>query len=501
MPTEATTAGQAVQWALAVVVFAPLMGALLALLLPRAWEFGVAMVSSLAVPLALVPVTGTVLREGTVVVALGGFVPPLGIVWRADPLSVTMLWLTAVVMLAAALHARATFPAAGAPARAAEDAADPGRRFWPLWLLLLTGIVAAFLTADLFHAYVTLELVTLAAVALVAMGGTAAALTAAMRYLLLGLLASLFYLLGVALVYGQTGTLDVYLAMASLEDGPLAVTALAAMLVGLLLKSAIVPLHVWLPSAHGNAPGPVSAVLSALVVKVSLVLMLRIWFWTFASVHTPSAALVLGLLGAAAVVYGSVEALRQGRFKLVVAYSTVAQLGYVMLVFPLATAGAFQAVTYHLLAHGVAKASMFLVAANVMQALGSDRLRRMLGLGWRLPIDLLAFSLAGVSIMGLPFSGGFVAKWSLLESVYRQQAWGWMAIVALGSLLAAGYVFRVGAVTMAKHPRAEGVAVRPPPRAASLVALGLAVLSVALGFVAAPLLAWLVPGLPPGMSP
>jgi multicomponent Na+:H+ antiporter subunit D len=439
--------------ALAALVFAPLAGGVLVVVLPPRWTLIVAAVAVLALPAALVPLTEAVLREGTVLVELASFAPPLGIAWRADPLALGMLWLSAALAVLVSLHALPAFP----------PREERGRRFWPLWLLLVSGVNAAFLSSDLFNVYVTLELVTLAAVALIALGGSAAALTASMRYLLLGLLASLFYLLGTGLVYGQTGTLDLYQAAERLPEGGLGVTALALMVAGLLLKSAIVPLHVWLPAAHGNAPGPVSAVLSGLVVKVTLVVLLRLWFWTFEAATTPAAALVLGLFGAAAVLYGSLAALAQARLKMVVAYSTVAQLGYLMLVFPLASTGAFRAASYHLLAHGVAKAAMFLAAANVLQALGSDRLRRLLGLGWRLPIDLLAFSLAGVSIMGLPPSGGFVAKWMLLEAAFDQRGWGWMAVIVVGSLLAAAYVFRVGALTMTRHPRGEREDVTPPP--------------------------------------
>ncbi len=485
--------------ALTVLVFAPLVAGLVVMVAPARAALPVAVLALLALPPALIVLTQSVWRGGATSLALAGFVPPLGIVWRADPLSLTMLWLTLVVVLLVSLHALASFPPASAV----------GQRFWPLWLILVASIHALFLSADLFNLYVTLELVTLAAVAMIAIGGKPAAMRAAMRYLLLGLMASLFYLLATALLYGQTGTLDLYQVGERLEDPGTAVIALALMFTALLVKSAIVPLHVWLPAAHGKAPGPVSAVLSALVVKVTLYMMIRLWFWTGSGVVTEWAALILGALGAAAILYGSVAAILQKRLKMLVAYSTVAQLGYVMLLFPLASSAAFRAVTFHIVAHGVAKAAMFLAAANILSTLGSDRLQRLVGIDQRLPVNVLAFALAGVSIMGLPPSGGFVAKWMLLEAAWLQQGWVWVAVVSAGSLLAAAYVFRVVALAYASPRRVPAgeraggpvVPVRRGFAFTNVSALLLAVLAIVLGLASAPLLALVDAGLPPGMSP
>jgi multicomponent Na+:H+ antiporter subunit D len=475
----------------ALLVFGPLAAAILAVLAPRTLTGPASIAALVALPFALVPLTSEVAREGTVVLALGGFAPPLGLAWRADALAVTMLWLTAAVALLVGLHARTSYAFGGAD----------GRRFWPLWLLLVSGLNAGFLAGDLFNLFVTFELVTLCAVALVALAGSAAALLAAMRYLLLCLTASLLYLLGTGLVYAQTGTLDLELAAAGLREGPLAAVALAPIVVGLLLKSAIVPLHVWLPAAHGNAPGPVSAILSAVVVKVTLVALLRVGTVTGADVLTPAAALVLGLLGAAAILYGSIAALVQPRLKMVIAYSTLGQLGYVLLLFPLASAAAFHGVAVHLVAHGLAKAALFLAAANVLHAVGSDRLSRLVGLDRRLPVDLIAFAFAGVSIMGLPPSGGFFAKWLLLEAAWATGGWGWIAVISAGSLLAAGYVFRVVALTSFGLARTARVRLERPPGPASYVALTLALMAIGLGFAGEGLIAFVDGALPVWMRP
>ncbi len=176
-------------------------------------------------------------------------------------------------------------------------------RFWPLWLLLLTGLTALFLSRDLYNLYVTLELLGLSAVALAALGGSREALQAAWRYLTLGLLGSMAFLAGVVLFYAAYGTLDLAALAVRLRADPASWVALALMSGGLLIKSALFPLHFWLPPAHANAPAPVCAALSALVVKAAFYLMLRLWLDLFQPALTPAASWLPGMLGAGAVLW------------------------------------------------------------------------------------------------------------------------------------------------------------------------------------------------------
>lgn len=467
------------------LVFVPLLAACAVLLAPPRQRWLPVAATLLALPLLLLPLSAEVARVGSVEVALAGHAPPLGIRLRADALALLMLWLVAVAGGLSAAHALAGRP----PSRA------DGARFWPLWLLMTAGLNALLLSADLFNLYVTIELMTLAAIALVASDGKPDALRAAMRYLLLALLGSLAWLLGVALLYGARGTLDLYAG----AGGGTPPVALALMSAALLLKGAIFPLHVWLPAAHAQAPGPVSAVLSALVVKTGVYLLYRLWLWHAGALDREAAALLLGALGAAAVLYGSVAALLQQQLKRVVAYSTVAQLGYLLLLFPLAAqASAWSAAGIQLLSHGLAKAGMFLAAANIVQVLGSGRLDRLAGADRVLPASVFAFALAGVSLMGLPPSGGFIAKWLLLEAAWAAGGWGWMAVVLAGSLLAAAYVFRVLAAVL-RRPVADARARHAVPWPTSASALALALGAIALGFVAPPLVGLLAAGAPPGL--
>ena len=404
--------------------------------------------------------------------AVGGWGAPLGIDLYADGLSALMLLLTQTIALPLALYARAYFGA---------DAAA-GRFFWPLTGFLLAGINALFVSADLFNLYVTLELVGLAAVGLVAAGGGAEQTAAALRYLFATLLGSGAYLLGVALIYGAYGTVSLA-ALQPLIDGqaPAAVwLAGGLMLAGLMLKTALFPFHYWLPPAHGGAPTPVSALLSALVVKASFYLILRLWLGPFAPLAAQIAWLP-AVLGATAIVWGSVMAIRTPRLKMLVAYSTVAQLGYLFLIFPLFAADglALQAGLMQVVAHGLAKAAMFAAAGVLIAATGQDTVEGVAGAAGQLPLTLFAFALAGVTLMGLPPSGGFLAKWLLIDAALAQGHWAIAAVAIAGGLLAAVYVFRV--LRQAFLPAPENIAVQPVPRVLEWSAFALAAMSVLLG--------------------
>jgi len=468
------------------LIFLPLLAGTAAAVLPARAGRLLATGTMIALPLLLWPLTRSVATGGTLDYALAGLPVPLGIRLHLDGFSLLLLWLVALVMLAATAHAWSSIGAA------------PGtRRFWPVWLMLLTGLNAMLLSADLFNLYVGLELLTLSAVALVAQGGSTAALRAAMRYLLLAMLASLVYLFGVAVIYGATGALDLDLVGERLAPGHARTAALALMSGGLLLKSAVFPLHGWLPPAHASAPGAVSAVLSGLVVKASLYVLYRLWFGATA-VSPEAAGALLAALGACAVAAGSLMALRQQRLKRIVAWSTVAQLGYLMLVFAIPSAAAWQGTVYLLLSHGLAKAAMFLAAANLMLHLGSDRLEHLPGADAKRPVSVFAFALAAVSLMGLPPSGGFLGKWQLLRAAWAQDGWPWVVVLLLGSLLSAAYFFRVLALIFSRPAvGAAETGVAPPAvaRVAELAALALALLAIVAGFGSASLLALLpIPG-------
>lgn len=448
-------------WATLAFVLGPGRGAWLAIA-------GLAAQFALAVDLARKVAAGGVSAH-----VVGGWGAPLGIDLAADGLSAAMLLLTQGVALPLAIHARAYFKA-GDPA---------GVWFWPLLGFLLAGLNALFVSADLFNLYVTLEMVGLAAVGLVAAGGGTQQVAAALRYLFATLLGSGAYLLGVALLYGAYGTVSsaTLLPLVTAEAPRLVWIAAGLMVTGLLLKTALFPFHFWLPPAHGGAPAPVSALLSALVVKASFYLILRLWLGPLQAL-LPSFAWLLALLGAAAIFWGSWQAIRAVKVKRLIAYSTVAQLGYLFLIFPLLPApGALQAGVMQVFAHGLAKAGMFAAAGVMIKATGQDTVAGLAGAVERLPVTFFAFGLAGMTLMGLPPSSGFLAKWQIIDAALAQGHWV-IAVVALaGGLLAAVYVFRVLRQAFLQAPAPDTATATAVPRTLEWTAFALAAASVLLG--------------------
>lgn len=480
---------------LALALLVPSLGAMAAFMLGGRGAARVALLSAIASLLLAILIAWVVVDRGEPIIHhVGGWSPPLGITLRADGLSVLMLLTSALVVLVATIVAR--IDSALQSVRAAHS-------FWVLVQGLSTALVAALISHDLFTFYVALELLTFAAVPLVALDGRKETLSAALRYLLFALLGSLAYLLGVGLVYGELGALDLDHLRHMIEGRqtlgvPLA-AALALMLTGLAAKSALVPLHLWLPPAHAGAPPPASALLSALVVKGSFLIALRIWFEMLPSPRPFEAATVLGVCGAAAVVLGGLMALKQERLKMLIAYSTVAQLGYLFLVFPLAEGGESGAIAGGMLqavAHALAKGAMFLGAGVLALRMGSDRLEHLRGAVRVAPRIVLAMALAGLSLIGVPPSGGFWAKWRLLTAAVDSGQWWWSVTILTGGALAVAYIWRALSVMLdqrreePKRLQPAGVTAEPPgcshpsPRGlwiAETMVLLLALLSLLMG--------------------
>ena len=254
---------------------------------------------------------------------------------------------------------------------------------------------------------------------------------------------------------------------------PAVLVAAALMTVGLLAKTALFPLHLWLPPAHAGAPAAASAVLSALVVKGSFFIVVRLWFDVMPALPGLAAAQLLAALGAAAIVFGSVVALRQQRLKLLIAYSTLAQIGYLFLMFPLAfsaasaqleSGGALAGGLLQTISHATAKAAMFLSAGLIYAALGHDRIAGLAGIGRALPMSVIAFALAGVALIGVPPSGAYLAKELLLQAASGTGQWWWAVAIQAGGILTSSYVVLVLAHALAPADR-TGHAARAGSRA------------------------------------
>ena len=473
-------------WMLAPVIL-PLIAGLLCFLLSRR-RFIVALIAVLSNLFVVCFLTYQLLIFGPMRCYIGGWQPPLGITLRTDGPALLMLLMTAVTGLAITLYARGYFShRISDPVRVGRHQRQQ-RYFWPLWMLLLTGLNALFLSGDIFNLYVTLELIGISAASLAALSGKPASQRASFRYLLVSLLGSLTYLLGVVFLYRSCGVLDLDLLQNFTDAGSGMRVALALLTVGLLLKTALVPLHFWLPPAHANALAPVSVILSALVVKASFYLLFRFWFELFTPIVTTSALNFMGTLGAIAILWGAIQAIRQHRLKLMVAYSTVSQLGYLFIAFPLSRVvegvQVWSIVLFIALTHACAKSAMFMAAGSVYLHLGHDRIKDLEGVRASLPITVFAYGIAGVSLMGLPPSGAFIAKWMMLSSSFESSQWWWALVIVTGSLLAMIYVFRVMSrffVISKEAPIRQSVPLSPLLEWPALV---LAVISLFLGLLA-----------------
>ncbi|MGY6706908.1 MAG: complex I subunit 5 family protein [Rhizobiaceae bacterium] len=423
---------------------------------------------------------GQVAMQGPMRVALGGWEAPLGIGLFADGLAGSFLMLTAIVMSAVGLVAMRGF-------NAYKGETAHSYSFWALFYGMWAALNGVFLGADFFNLYVAIELLTITAVGMVALGGTRAAI----RYLLFALAGSLAYLTGVVLLYAEAGTLDMALLAQNGGDETVRLVAGALMTAGLLAKTALFPLHAWLPPAHGGAPAPASAMLSALVVKASFIITVRIWFDVMPEAAGPLFVQLMGILGGTAILYGSLLALRQVRLKMVIAYSTVAQLGYLFFIFPLSgglagempwAAGAWSGGMFHALSHGVAKAAAFLAAGLIIEALGHDRIDGMKGMARAMPVTVFAFGIAAISLMGLPPSGGFMAKYLMLTAALAGGHVVIALVIMVGGLLAAAYLFRP---LNRAFSGSEVPEIAPVAYWRQWVPLILALLSVLLGVVSA----------------
>lgn len=447
--------------------------------------------------------TATVLLAGVPhVLRLRGPVGP-EVALVADGLAMSMVVMTAVVTLAVVAFA------------VAEDLRGPEGRhaaYWPLLLALWGGLNLLFLAGDLLTAYLMFELIALCGALLVTLRGGRASLLAGTRYFYAELVASTTMLLGVALVWWRAGTVVFDGLGPALAGDPLGQVGLAVVTAGLLLKLPLAPLHFWLPAAHTVAPGAVSPVLSGVMVKAAFAVLVRIWFLSAPGLAPLSLVQLLGALGALAVLWGSVSALRADELKRLIAASTVAQIGLMFLLPPLVAAGSADGWTGGVVlavTHALAKAAILMVAVVVnesareawalhrvvaggrSQALPGGRLdperpplAALRGSAARRPVAVMAFGVAALSLVGLPPSGGFVAKWYLLLGSVAAGQWWWAVVVVLGTLLTVGYLMRFIRPAFAPPPE-EPTARRVDAR--DVVALVLALTTVVVGLWPGPL--------------
>ncbi|MEX0705135.1 MAG: proton-conducting transporter membrane subunit [Nitriliruptoraceae bacterium] len=470
--------------ALPVLILLPLLfGAVLALLagLWRAVAGQVVAIAATALALSMsVRTMVVVLRDGDLTHHLGGWPPPIGIEYVVDPLSAYMACIITLIGLLICVY----------PVHAAFDTTPPrGVPLYPLVLLLLSGLVGVVLSGDLFHLFVFLEVYAISTYALVSLGGRRAVF-ASFRYLLLATLGSGLYLLGVGFVYFSTGTLnmaDAAAHLSALSTSPTILGSLALIVLGLALKMALFPLHVWLPDAHSYSPPGVAALLAAVQVKAGAYALIRIGYDVYGTAFLTEGGLPVGValtwFGAAGIVVGSVLAIRQTDIKRMLAYSTVAQLGYIGVGIGLGSRLALIGALLHVLNHALMKSGLFLVAGGIIQRTGLKEISRFAGLGARMPWTMAGFAVVASSMVGIPPTAGFFSKFYLVWATVDRGQWVLAAVIVGSSVLTLAYFVRLFEQIFVRPPQEDVVeqATEPGPRVVGTVGvLAIAVLSVGL---------------------
>jgi multicomponent Na+:H+ antiporter subunit D len=367
---------------------------------------------------------------------LGGWPPPWGIEYVVDALGGTMAVLVSVMALLGAVHA-AGHAQGGALEQGTTDA---------LYLLLTSGLLGIVVTGDVFNLYVFLEIAALAGYALLA-SGDGRSVFATFRYLLVGTIGASLYLLGIGYLYALTGTLnmaDLALRLPGLAGagGVVLPVAVALVVVGLAIKTAVFPLHGWLPDAYTHAPAPVTPFVAAVVGKVGAYALVRMLFFVLGpGVASDRALSLLAWAGAGAVVAGSAMALAQRDVRRMLAYSSVGQMGFVALGIGIGNAAALTGALLHVVNHAVLKESLFMVVGGLHRRAGALHVADWAGLGRRAPLALAAFAVAALSMVGVPPLGGFFSKWYLLTGALEAGSGALVAAIVVGTLLTAAYVF------------------------------------------------------------
>ncbi len=384
---------------------------------------------------------GRIPSDGYISYYLGNWSVPLGIEVRVDYLALFLMLLICALGLLALIFSR----------RYIVKEVSEGRMtaYYVLILLLSGGLMGFVASGDVFNLFVFMEIVALSSYGLVAISANSRAVRAALRYLLMGAPASIIILLGIALLYMATGSLNMAeLAGRIGQSGyrEILIASFVLFVIGFGVKAALFPLHLWLPDAHSIAPSPVSALLSGLVVEVSIFGILRIAYSVFTP-HvgnlTSATSNALAVLAAAGVIFGGVMALLQKDLKLMLAYSTISHVGYIFLGLTAFNAEGLTGAMYHMLDHGLAKACMFLCAGSFIYIKGFRRIEDLKGAWRQMPWTCFAFGLAAFSLVGIPPTAGFISKWYLILGNVKAGNWVYAVVLLLGSLLGAFYCFRI----------------------------------------------------------
>ncbi|MCA8970797.1 MAG: monovalent cation/H+ antiporter subunit D family protein [Planctomycetes bacterium] len=412
---------------------------------------GISFFALLSCLLMVIHLLGRVLDEGVVSYRLGGWPPPLGIEYRYDQIN-------AFVALIVAFVATVVVPF-GQNKKAFRVPAGRTNVIYAVYLLCTSGLLGMCVTGDLFNVYVFLEISSLSAYTLVAIGAERRAMMSAFSYLTMGTIGGLFFLIGIGMLYQMTGTLNIVDLSMRLYDVSSVRTlsvAFATLFVGVSIKLAVFPLHQWLPNAYTYAPPKVSAFLAATATKVAFYVMLRIIFTIFGrerSFEQMNLDRILLPLSIAAMFMGSIAAIYQTNIKRLLAFSSIAQIGYMTLGISLDSLTGLVGGIVHLFNHALMKGGLFLAVACILFRLGSVKIDDMRGIGRRMPWTMGAVVVLGLGLVGVPGTVGFVSKWYLVLGALERELYVVAFLTLVSSLLAVVYVWRLVEVAWFSDPK------------------------------------------------
>ncbi len=447
-------------------VILPLIAAPVCILLRRAtlvWLFAtVVCVLTFAISVVLLV---QVMGGEPIRYELGNWVAPWGIVYVVDSVSALILVIVSGIAAVAMPFAL----------RSAASEIEPDRLylFYTMYLLCLAGLLGIAITGDAFNLFVFLEISSLSSYTLISLGRNRKALHAAFQYLVMGTIGATLYLIGIGLLYALTGTLnmaDLAVRLAPLLDSRITLAAFGFIVVGLGLKLAMFPLHLWLPNAYTHSPSVVSVFLAGTATKVSLYALLRILYDVFGVrfdfEQQPMSAL-FAIVAVAGLVICSLVAMYQQNVKRILAFSSVAQIGYMLLGVAFATAAGLQASLLHIFNHALLKSGLFLAVGCLVLRTGSSQLANLSGIAREMPWTMAAFVVCGLSLIGVPATAGFISKWYLVSAAIEKGWWPFAALIVATSLLAVIYIWRVIEVAYFR-PASDRPAGSPPATEAPL---------------------------------
>ena len=388
---------------------------------------------------------------GVIRYALGGWAAPTGIEYYIDTMNAAVLMLVSGISSIVLLYAYKSVSKAVPLAK--------HYLFYSAWLLCVTGLLGIVITGDAFNVFVFLEVSSLATYMLISFGDDRRALTASFRYLILGSVGASFILIGIGFLYAATGTLnmiDLAERIPDSESQRAVLVAFSFITMGVLIKAAVFPLHAWLPNAYTYAPVAVTAFLAGTATKVSLYVLVRFFFSIFGEDYSFGQLFLNGVLLPAAIagfVLMSLVAVFQTDLRRMLAYSSVAQIGYIVAGFSLASQAGLAAGIVHIVNHAIIKASLFMAVGCIIYRVGHAHIPSLDNLFKRMPFTCVAFILSGLGLIGVPLTAGFVSKFTLIGAAMDKGWWALAALVLVSSLLAVVYVGRVVEIMLFRQAR------------------------------------------------